>query len=152
MITDHAVQQHVLHLNVLACLLRNTCCICIFIYMHFQFYLFWPVLNFFVLALVLRNGGFAEVCLARKLKTPATTLILRGSKKLKYLMYSNAKVSSKLFMCVEYFLLYFDYCYIYSYYCCYYYHHYLYMCMEYFLMGQKKSVPSSFRFSREATM
>ena len=68
------------------------------------------------------------------------------------LMYSNAKVSSKLFLCVEYFLLYFDYCYIYSYYCCYYYHHYLYMCMEYFLMGQKKSVPSSFRFSREATM
>ena len=52
--------------------------------MHFQFYLFWPVLNFFVLALVLRNGGFAEVCLARKLKTPATTPILRGSKKLKY--------------------------------------------------------------------
>ena len=79
--------------------------------MHFQFYLFWPVLNFFVLALVLRNGGFAEVCLARKLKTPATAPILKRIKKLKYLMYSNAKVSSKLFMCVEYFLMYFDYYY-----------------------------------------
>ena len=39
-----------------------------------------------------------------------------------------------------------------SYYCRYCCHYYLYMCMEYFLMGQKKSVPSSFRFSREATM